>query len=163
MNDFIMELLTTLRPAFLTLIEGAAAVAVPFLLWKLNEWMKAKVHDARFHCAMDKVTTHAEAAVLDTFQSYTKAVRKTGKWDGEAAKVAKDKGLEKLKKLMGPAGMAEIKGCLGQDDEGVQGLLESALETTLVKFKRDGVLPDYPNPVVTEPPPTEPTAEDTAA
>jgi hypothetical protein len=138
--DLTQQLVTTLQPAFLTLIEGVVAVAVPTILFHFNAWMKARSHDARFHCAMDKVTHHAEAAVLDTFQTYTKAVARTGSWGDEAAGEAKRRGLEKLRKLLGGSGLKELQGCLGHDEEGVAGILESGLEAAVNRLKADGRL-----------------------
>lgn len=139
--EFLKEILESAQGPLLTLIEGTLAVAVPFLLLHLNAWLKARSHDARFHCAMDKVTRYAETAVLDTAATYTKAVRATGQWDGEAAKAAKKKGLERLRQLLGPSGLGEIKGCLGHDDDGVAGVLEAGLEQAYVKLKQRGLLP----------------------
>ena len=137
---FTQQLATHLQPAFLMIIEGIVMAAVPFILMNFNKWMKAKSHDASFHCAMDKISTHAEAAVLDTFQTYTKAVRKSGKWDAEAATAAKTQGMGKLQGLLGPGGVKELMGCLSQSEEGVKGLLESGLEAAVNKLKQSGQL-----------------------
>lgn len=139
--EFLKEILEALQGPLLTLIEASAAAAVPFILYHFNAWMKARSHDARFHCAMDKVTQYAETAVLDIAARYTKGVRSSGKWDGDAAAQAKDLGLAKLQGLLGPAGLNELKGCLGHDAEGVTGVLEGGLEKAYIKLKQAGLLP----------------------
>lgn len=135
------EALDTLQPAFLMLIEGALATLVPLLLWKLNAWAKSKVHDSRFHCAMDKITTVSESSVLDIGQTYTKAVRKSGKWTDESATEAKRKAMELAKKRLGPAGLKELMGCLGHKEDGVTEVLAGAIESAVVKFKGQNALP----------------------
>lgn len=143
------ELHALVRPYLLTAIEGILLVLVPLLGHKLNEWAKAKVHDARFHCAMDKLEKHAEKAVLDVGQTYVKGVRRDGKWGGEAATLAKEKARGQLLTLLGPGGRKELLECLGQDEKGLSGLIDSAIETALVKAK--AWLPASQHPVEQEP------------
>lgn len=132
---FLQQLWLTLQPILLMIIGTAVTAFVPLLMLKLNTWAKSKVHDARFHCAMDKLTQHAESAVLDVAQTYVAAVRREGKWSGDAAAEAKALARGKLTTLLGPTGLAEVKSCLGQSDAGLAQLMESALETALVKAK----------------------------
>lgn len=141
MNEFLIEILAIIQPLALTLIESAGAVLIPLMMWKLNEWGKAKVHDSRFHCAMDKITTHAEAAVMDVMQTYVKGVRKSGKWNGAAAREAKEMGRERMKQMLGPAGLKELKGCLGQDQAGVDGIIDGAMERAVVMLRDRGLMP----------------------
>ena len=138
MSNFTSQLVTTLQPVILTVIDGVLMAAIPFILMNFNKWMKAKGHNASFHCAMDRLTQHVEAAVLDTFQTYTKAVRKSGNWDEATAETAKAKAMEKLKSLLGPGGLKEVMGCLGQDAAGIEGLFESRLEAAVNKLKQSG-------------------------
>lgn len=144
MNNFIPQLIELFQPAFILLAEGALAIMVPMLLWKLNSWAKAKVHDSRFHCAMDKLTSHAETAVLDVGQTYVKEVKRSGKWGAEPAAAAKEKAKGRFALLLGPAGLKELKSCLGQDEDGLKALIESALETALVKAKDRWLKPKHP-------------------
>jgi hypothetical protein len=97
--------------------------------------MKAKVHDASFSCAMDKVTRHAESAVLNVSQTFVKNARRTGAWDSNSHEKARDIAREHVRKLVGPGGWKELRGCLGQSDEGVGTVVDAALEGALAKLK----------------------------
>lgn len=132
---FLQQVWLTLQPILLMVIGTTLSAFVPLLMLKLNTWAKSKVHDARFHCAMDKLTQHAESAVLDVAQTYVAAVRREGKWSGDAAAEAKALARGKLMTLLGPTGLAEVKSCLGQSDAGLAQLVESTLEAALVKAK----------------------------
>jgi beta-lactamase superfamily II metal-dependent hydrolase len=132
---FAQLLWLEVQPILLTFISAVLMTAAPVLLWKLNEWAKAKVHDARFHCAMDKLTTHAERAVLDVGQTYVKAVKREGQWGGAAAQEAKGMARSRLLAMLGPGGLKELKGCLGQDEEGLQQLISGAIEAAVVAAK----------------------------
>lgn len=131
----MQPILDALRPAFLMLIEGAGAALVPLLLWKLNEWAKAKVHDARFHCAMDKVRAVAESSVVDVMQTYVKGVRRTGEWSDEAKAEAKTRAMALAKNRLGRAGLKELRGCLGHDDAGIEDVIAGELEQAVRRVK----------------------------
>jgi len=141
MNELLPQILEIVQPAALTLIEGALGILVPLILWKANAWLKTKVHSSSFSCAMDKVTSITEAAVLTISQAYVKGVRKSGQWNGATASAAKDMALSLAKDRLGPAGLKELMGCLGHDKDGVSEVLSGAIESAVVRFKNKHALP----------------------
>lgn len=149
MNEYI----DLIQPVLLTLIEGIIAAIVPLLLWKLNAWAKAKVTNAHFKCAMDRVMAVVENAVLDVSQTYVKGVRRNGKWNGEAAKMAKERALELIIKRLGPQVLSELRQCLSHDSEGVASVIEGAVEKVVAMLKARGVLLSggHEPPIITPP------------
>lgn len=141
MNEIFPQLLEVIQPAMLTIIESVVAVAVPLIVWKLNAMLKAKTNNVRFRCAIDAVSTIAEASVLEVGQTYVKGVRRDGKWNGKAAGDARKLGLFRMREMFGPKGLKNLKGCMGQDDDGINSVLNTALELAVVKLKHSGLLP----------------------
>jgi hypothetical protein len=139
-NEFLTQLLDTMRPAVLSFIEIVLGFLVPLLAWKVNNWVKAKSNLALFQAVISKITSYAETAVLDVGQTYVKGVRKSGEWNGEAAQEAKKRARQLLENLVGQASLKELRKCLKQDEKGINELLDGTLEQTVAKLKKQGVL-----------------------
>lgn len=140
MNDVLHILWTTTLPYIADLAETVMVVMVPFLMWQFRKWMSSKTHSASFNCAMEKVTTALETAVLNVGHTYVRDVKATGSWGGEAGASAKLMALTQAKSMLGTRGLNEIKGCLGLKDDGLDELFQMQLETVLAKTKLGGLL-----------------------
>lgn len=139
MNEFLSDVL---QPFALTVIEAAFAAFVPVAFWYLKQWMEARVHDARFHCAMKKLTTYAEIAVLEVGNLYTKELRRSEFWTKEHGAKAKERARALFKRLLGPAGLMELQRCLGHTPDGVATVMDGALERAVALAKHHRMLPE---------------------
>lgn len=115
------------------------ATAVSALItWGLRHviaLLKAKSHDARFHCAMDKVETVTVDAVMNAEQTVVGDLRKGGKVDSETGKKALAAALETARSNLGPRGIAELRDCLGLDPPAIDRLLSTRIEREVLRRK----------------------------
>lgn len=141
MNSIFPQLLEAIQPVVLSLVEIVLGLLVPVFAWKVNSWIKARVKVEMFRAVMDRVTAYAETAVLDVGQTYVKGVRKSGKWDGNASRTAKERARKLIKDLVGEQSLKELQRCLKQNSGGIDRLLDGVLEQTVARMKNQGLLP----------------------
>lgn len=139
MNEFLSDVL---QPFALTVIEAAFAAFVPAAFWYARQWMAARVHDARFRCAMEKISTYAEIAVLEVGNLYCKEARRTEFWTNEKGVAAKVRARAVFERLVGPAGLKELQRCLGHTPDGVEAVTDGALERAVALAKYHRMLPE---------------------
>lgn len=140
MNDILSTLWTIILPHVADLAETAMYVLVPILMWQIKSWVRSKTHSASFNCAMEKITTSLETAVLNVGHTYVRDVKSSGSWGGDAGAAAKAMAISQAKGMLGARGLAEIKGCLGLKNEGLDEMFQMQLETVLAKTKLGGLL-----------------------
>lgn len=133
MNDLLFQLF---RDYILPVLGTAAGSLASLGLYHVIGWVKGKSHDARFHCAMDKLGTITEAAVLDASQTMVRVLKKQDRWDAAAGRQVRDDVADAIKGHLGSKGWAEIKGCLGKDDREIESLIRTMIEAQLAKLKR---------------------------
>lgn len=121
-------------PTLGTVISGL----VSWLLWQAVAWLKAKVHDASFHCAMEKLARTTEDAVLEAQQTTVKTLRKEGAWTRETALEVRDNVYDVVRRHLGPKGWAELKGCLQTTDVVLEGRVHTMIEAAVAKLKGAG-------------------------
>ena len=125
---------------FVEYILPVMGTAVGSLLtWAMYQgigWLKGKSHDARFHCAMDKIGSLTEAAVLEASQTTVKRLRAADKWGANTAAGVRSDVVDVVKRHLGSKGWAEVKSCLGQSNEVIEGMIRTQIEAQLAKLKR---------------------------
>ncbi len=126
------------------ILEQAGPVIVALLgtlttwaMWHLKNWLDAKVHDARFHCATEKIAHFTENAIAEAKQTTVKLLKETKKWDADAAKTVRDGVVDVVKRHLGKRGLAELKGCMGHDEKIVDGMIRTQIEATLNRTNGD--------------------------
>ncbi len=134
-----MESETTLGAQIWAEVAPYIAMLVSAMLtWGLRYaigWLKAKSHDASYHCAMDKVEGASLAAVEHAQQTMVDELRKDGKLSKEDAATIFDAAQDSAIKALGPRGIKEIQGCLGLDAEGVAALIQQKIEQAVHRSK----------------------------
>lgn len=126
------------REYVLPLLGTTIASLISWLLWQAVAWLKAKVHDASFHCAMEKLARTTEDAVLEAQQTAVKTLRKDGAWTRDTAVQVRDNVFAVVQRHLGPKGWAELKGCLGTTDEVLTGRVITMIEASVAKLRGAG-------------------------
>lgn len=135
MNGILLEIF---REYILPVLGTAIASLISWLLWQAVAWLKAKVHDASFHCAMEKLARTTEDAVLEAQQTTVKTLRKEGAWTRDTALQVRDQVFDVVRRHLGPKGWAELKGCLGTTDQVLEGRVHTMIEAAVAKLKGIG-------------------------
>lgn len=128
-EEITAQILNVIGPLIVTAL-GALAT---WVTWKLKDWLNAKVHDARFHCATEKISHFTANAIAEAEQTTVKQLKKDGKWDVEKAKTVRDSVVDVVKRHLGPQGLKELKGCLGHDEKVIEGMIRTQIESFLNK------------------------------
>lgn len=119
----------------LPVIGTAAGSLLTWGLYQAVGWIKGRTHDARFHCAMDKLTTLTEAAVLEAQQTTVRTLQEMQNWDANTAQAVRDQVVGVVKRHLGKQGLDEVKSCLGQTEAVIEGMIRTQIEAMLAKIK----------------------------
>lgn len=129
-EEITAQILETVGPLLVTALGTLAT----WVVWKLKDWINAKVHDARFHCATEKIAHFTQNAIAEAEQTIVKDLKaQDGKWTPEAQKAVRDNVVEVVKRHFGARGLKELKGCLGHDEKVIEGMIRTQIEATLNK------------------------------
>ncbi len=120
------------------LIVTAIGTLGTWLIWTLKNFVDAKVHDARFHCATEKIAVLTSNAMAEAEQTVISKIRGTNKWNDDAKKAVKDSVVGVVKRHLGSRGLKELKGCLGHNEAGVEALIRTQIESGLAKLNTIG-------------------------
>jgi len=126
-EEITAKILEQAGPVIITLLGTLATWAT----WHLKNWLDAKVHDARFHCATEKIAHFTENAIAEAEQTTVKTLKETKKWDADAARTVRDGVVGVVRRHLGKHGMAELKGCMGHGEDVVEGLIRTQIEATI--------------------------------
>lgn len=132
MNGILDDLF---REYILPTIGTVIASLLSYLLWQAVAWLKAKVHDASFHCAMEKLARTTDDAVLEAMQTTVKTLKKDGEWTRERGLEVRDNVFGVVRRHLGPKGWAELKGCLGTTDTVLEGRVHTMIESSIARVK----------------------------
>lgn len=116
-----------------------AMLVSAMLTWSLRyaiAWLKAKSHDASYHCAMDKIENATTAAVRQAEQTVVAELKRdAAKLTREDATTVFRTARDSAVAALGPRGIAEIRGCLGLDNDGVLALLGQKIEEAVHRMR----------------------------
>lgn len=124
------------RGYVLPVLGTAISSLATWAMWQGIAWLKSKVHDARFHCAIEKLGRTTEDAVLEAQQTTVARLRKDDKWGAATAAGVRDDVFSVVKRHLGKKGLAELRGCLGSSDEVIDGRIRTMIESAVAKSKR---------------------------
>jgi hypothetical protein len=133
------------REYILPTLGTVISALLSWLLWQTVAWLKAKVHDASFHCAIEKLARTTEDAVLEAQQTTVKTLRKEGAWTKETALQVRDNVFDVVRRHLGTKGWTELKDCLGTTDVVLEGRVHTMIESTLAKIKGGAHVPGVTN------------------
>lgn len=122
-----------LQELLLMLIHGILTIVIPILLFQLRKKLSIWIKDSRYRAAIDKIATVCSLAVVDVAQTYTKRVRKSGQWSGDAANEAKALAVQKVKDILGPNGIANLASAT--ESTNIEALISSSVESAYVQAK----------------------------
>lgn len=121
------EILEKIQPA---LIDIAVAVALAALAFA-TAWLRAHTRNTRAAGVVDRVTTDIDALVAEQAQVVDSFRGDDGRLDKDEAVRAKDAVMERLKKLLGPAGIGRIVKDVGIDQSMVDSWLSAHVEKSV--------------------------------
>lgn len=110
------------------------SVFVPLLAWgvkALTDWLKSKTENATLEKYINLASDAVKTAVTATTQTYVDSLKKQGKFDAEAQKIAFDKTLATAKSLLTETALNAINTAYGD----VNAWLSSKIESTVAETK----------------------------
>ncbi len=136
MEELQQQILNIVSTTVLPLLVTAAGSLAVLGLNHFNNWLKSKVHQASFACATDKLTSLVSAAVEEAQHTTVEALKaKDGGWNEETAKTVRDGVAGVVKRHLGTKGMKELVGCLGVDENIIEGRIHTLIESYLLQRK----------------------------
>lgn len=119
------EILNIVLSALGVVVMGLASWGVAVL----TNWFNTKIKDKNLAMFLTKITTIITDAVKAIYQDFVEALKKEGKFDAEAQKVAKEKALEIIKGQLTEEMREYITSNFGDIEKWISDKIESVLYT----------------------------------
>lgn len=97
--------------------------------------LEAKAHSARFSCATDKLVDLTVEAVAHVEATFVRKMKVHGKWDNDAAAIAKDSAKDLVLSNLGKKGLEEVMGCLDATEKEVMSRVLTLIEVASERQK----------------------------
>jgi len=120
-----------LQQVALGIVSLLGTVVTGLLAWaskSIKQWLEGKAHAATFQCATDKLEVVTRNAVWEVEQTLVRQLKSEDNWNVETAKLARDTAVQTAVRHLGKHGLAELKGCLGQTQEVIEGMIRTYIE-----------------------------------
>jgi len=127
-------------------VSGIVLALLGFGVYRATGWLKASTHNEQMQGVWDRLSKAAMRIVADVNQSYVEPLKKAGKWNDETAAEAKKKAIEKLRSYVGPKGLGVLAYVAGFEDENLDDLLETFVESEVGTQKAIQALVPRPLP-----------------
>lgn len=123
----------------LVVLSGIVTFIVIPLIKRGGEYfvqvLEARAHSARFSCATDKLVDLTVEAVAHVEATFVRKMKVHGKWDNEAAGIAKDTAKDLVLSNLGEKGFQEVMGCLDATEQEVLSRIFTLIEVASERQK----------------------------
>lgn len=123
----------------LWVLTGAGSLVAVALAWvaiKYRSWIATKVKNDKVAGMLARLGDFVFRVVSELNQTVVAQLKTDGKWNAEEAAKVKKLALDKVKSYLGAEGVKEAMAILGLNNETLEKLITSFIETQVLKLKK---------------------------